>query len=497
MSEENPVRVGILSLIHESNTFASTPTTLDLFQRDQLLIGEEVRREYERGNNQLSGFFEGLAHTDIEAVPIFHASTPPSGTVTRATCDELLRLMFAALDDAGDLDGFLVSPHGANAGEGDDYRDLDGCWLTRLRDRVGPECPIICVIDPHANLSQRMVDACDVTIAYRSNPHLDQKLRGLEAAALMIRTLMGDIRPVQRASFPPLGINIERQGTTVWPCLPMYEIADSQLSQPGVLSNSIVLGFPYADVEEMGSSSIAVTDGDPDLAQQLANEVTAYMIEHRAEFIGEYISVADAVERAVAAPGPVCLLDMGDNVGGGSAADSTHIAHEIHRRGDTTAHVCLYDSQSQKQAREVGVGTQLELSMGGKTDSRHGDPLQAVVTVRSLHDGHFEESEIRHGGYTHFDMGPTTVVTTDSGLTISLTTYRTVPVSLGVVTSIGLNPADFQILIAKGVHAPVAAYEPVCTQLIRVNTGGASAADMRTFEHAHRRRPMYPFEEIS
>ena len=490
------MRVGILSLIHESNTFAVTPTTIDMFQRDELLIGDEVRRVYEGGHNQISGFLEHLAETvGIEAVPVCHASTPPSGSITRETCDELMRLMFEALDNAGELDGYLVSPHGANAGEGDDYRDLDGFWLTHLRERVG-EQPIICVIDPHANLSARMVDACDATIAYRSNPHLDQKQRGVEAARLMARTLNGEIRPVQRAAFPPFGINIERQGTTEWPCLPLYELANDQTSLPGVLSNSVVLGFPYGDVEEMGSAAIAVTDDDAELAQRLADELATYMVVHRSEFIGEYTTIEEAVDQAVSQIGPVCLLDMGDNVGGGSAADSTLIAHEIHRRGSTSAHVCLYDPESQERSREAGIGARLELSMGGKTDDRHGDPLLASVTVRSLHDGQFEESEIRHGGYTHFDMGPTAIVDTDSGLTISLTTLRTVPVSLGIVTSVGLNPADYQILVAKGVHAPVAAYREICSTLIRVNTAGATAADMRTFDYEHRRRPMYPFEEI-
>ena len=304
------------------------------------------------------------------------------------------------------------------------------------------------------------------------------------------------MKPVQRAAFPSFGINIERQGTTVWPCLPLYELANAQLDQAGVLSNSVVLGFPYSDVEEMGSTAIVVTDNDPELAQRLADEMSAYMLEHREEFVGEYITVEDAVEMAVNKTGPICLLDMGDNVGGGSAADSTLIAHEVHRRADTTAFVCLYDQKSQERAREAGIGAKLMLSMGGKTDDRHGDPISAEVTVKSLHEGKFEETEIRHGGYTHFDMGLTTVVTTESGLTISLTSRRVVPVSLGVVTSIGLDPADFQILIAKGVHAPVAAYEPVCTELIRVNTGGATAADMRTFEYQYRRKPMYPFEEI-
>ncbi len=490
------MRIGIISLIHESNTFAVTPTTMDLFRRDNLLFGAAIRDEFEGGLNEISGFFAGLAAANMEAVPIFYASTPPSGTITQETCEELVRLMFEALEEAGELDGFLVAPHGANAGAGDDYRDLDGFWLTKLRDRVGVTIPIICTIDPHANLSARMVEACDATIAYRSNPHLDQKERGLEAAQLMARTVRGEIKPVQRASRPAFGINIERQGTTLWPCLPLYELANKQLVQPRVLSNSIVLGFPYSDVEEMGSASIVVTDGEPELAQQLANQLTDYMLVHREEFIGEYITVEAAVETAVNTEGPVCLLDMGDNVGGGSAADSTHIAHEIHARGNTTGFVCLYDREAQQQARAAGVGASLTLSMGGKTDARHGDPLITEVRVCSLHEGTFEESEVRHGGLTHFDMGPTTVVTTATGLTISLTSLRVVPVSLGVVTSTGLKPSDFQIIVAKGVHAPVAAYEPVCTKLIRVNTNGASAADMRTFDYQYRRQPMYPFEEI-
>ncbi len=490
------MRVGIISLMHESNTFSATPTTIELFRRDGIWVGDQVRQEFEGGLNQMAGFLEGLEKADIEAVPIFHAGTSPSGTITKETCDELIRLMFDALEDAGELDGFLVSPHGANVGEGDEYRDLDGFWLTKLRKRVGPDVPIICVIDPHANLSQRMVEACDATLAYRSNPHLDQKERGLEAVDLMRRTLRGDVRPIQRASFPSFGINIERQGTTQWPCLPLYKLANAQLDRPGVLSNSVVIGFPYSDVEEMGSAAIVVTDDDPDLAQRLTDEMTRYMLEHREEFVGEYISVEDAVEMAVAKVGPICLLDMGDNVGGGSAADSTLIAQEIHRRGDTTGFVCLFDVEAQNAARQAGVGARLALSMGAKTDDRHGEPLMDNVTVKGLYEGKFEESEIRHGGYTHFDMGPTAVVTTETGLTISLTSRRVVPVSLGVVTSIGLEPGDFQILIAKGVHAPVAAYAPVCTELIRVNTGGATAADMRTFEYRYRRKPMFPFEEI-
>ena len=55
--------------------------------------------------------------------------------------------------------------------------------------------------------------ACDALIAYRTNPHLDQKDRGSDAARLMARTLRGEVRPVCAAAFPPLAANIERQAT--------------------------------------------------------------------------------------------------------------------------------------------------------------------------------------------------------------------------------------------------------------------------------------------
>jgi microcystin degradation protein MlrC len=70
------------------------------------------------------------------------------------------------------------------------------------------------------------------------------------------------------------------------------------------------------------------------------------------------------------------------------------------------------------------------------------------------------------------------------------------PLSLQQVLSQEVDPLSFAAVILKGVHAPVAAYAPVCSQLIRINTRGATTADLRSLHFQHRRKALYPFENI-
>ncbi len=492
------MRVGVAGILHESNSFLRKPTTLDDFRQVTLMEGEAMGRKMLDGHHEISGALVGLGEEGIEAVPLMYAWTTPSGLVTDAALTALLEILWSNLEKAGRLDGLIVCPHGAAISE--KHLDMDGYWLGLLRQRVGPTMPIVCTLDAHANVSQAMLDAVNATIVYRSNPHVDQRQRGLEAARLMGRILRKEVRPTQAGVFPGIAINIERQHTPSAPCKPMYDLADAMLKHPGVLSNSIALGFPYSDVPEMGSGFIVVTDNDLPLAQRLAAELADYLISHREEFKGQFTSVDSAVDRALAAKGPVCLLDMGDNVGGGSAGDGTVIAEAMNQRHHAgkkfRAFVAICDPESQASARHAGVGKKLALRIGGKTDDQHGNTLDLTVTVRSLHDGKFTETQVRHGGLRDFDMGPTAIVETDGGLTIQLTSLRTFPTSLLQITSCGLKPEEFQIIVAKGVQAPVAAYAPVCPTLIRVNTPGSTTADMNLLTYQHRRKPLFPFEDV-
>jgi microcystin degradation protein MlrC len=139
---------------------------------------------------------------------------------------------------------------------------------------------------------------------------------------------------------------------------------------------------------------------------------------------------------------------------------------------------------SPSAVQHVSIGQTLELPPLGK------------CRVVSIHDGEFTEANPRHGGRKSYRMGRTAIVQSGHSMTIMLTTLRTPPFSLNQIRSCGLDPASFKILVAKGVHAPVAAYREVCRTFIRVNTPGVTCADMTKQPYHHRRRPLFPFEEI-
>ncbi|MDX1928509.1 MAG: M81 family metallopeptidase [Pirellulaceae bacterium] len=494
------MRIGIIALLHESNTFVRQPTTLTQFHEDLYLEGESIREQLANSHHEIGGFFAGLEQFtgagDVVAVPLLATRATPSGIITAETMDALVARILALVEATPDLDGILVAPHGAAVSQL--AADADGYWLSRLREHVGKDLPIIGTLDAHANLSPVMVQACNALVAYRTNPHLDQRARGIEAASLMVRTVRGEVRPTMAATFPPLVINIERQCTSEPHWQPHYQFADEQLSQPNVLSNSILLGFPYADVAEMGAATIVVTDNDAALAQRLADELADRLWQHRADFVAQLTSIEAALQICEAdSQSRYCLLDMGDNVGGGSAADGTTLAAALLSRRLVKSFVCLYDPESVAACSASGIGIQLSLTVGGKVDDHHGSPLAIVARVVSLHTGCFREDAPRHGGIVEFDQGATAVVETlDRSLTIMLTSRRMVPFSLQQIKSCQLDPLQFRILVAKGVNAPLAAYREVCDKFLRVNTLGSTSADLNQLDFLHRRRPLYPFEAM-
>ena len=480
-----------MAFIHESNTFAAFPTTLRTFRERGITRGDEILERWTGAHHELAGFIEGGTLNDFEIIPLLAAHTTPGGPLTRCAFEAILGEMLELLRGSSGLDGLLLALHGAMVAEG--YPDADGDVVSHLREAFGK--PLVMTLDCHANVSPRMIRGTTATILYRSNPHVDQRERGLEAANIIAGTVRGEIKPVQALETPPFVLNISKQYTSQDPALGLIRDAELVMRRPGVLSASVGLGFAFADVEKMGSSFLVVADGDPDVAREQARWMAVRAWGRRQEFQMALPSPTEAVQRAASSSElPVVLMDVGDNVGGGSPGDSTIILDEILRQGVQGALVILWDPAAAQSCVEAGIGAEVRLEVGGKTDSLHGRPLSVQGVVGAISDGRFTDDRPRHGGQRIYDQGLTVVLETPQGHTIVLTSKRMPPFSLEQILSLGIDPESKRLIVVKGVIAPRAAYEPIAKKIITVDTPGSTSANIHGFEYKRRRRPLYPLE---
>lgn len=493
-NKNNSKRIGLIGIYHESNTFIDQVTTMQNFKEGHLIFGKDILTEYKPSYHEIGGIIEGLNQPEFELVPIMYASATPGGIIDKKTSDKLISLLVEKLETALPLDGLMVVPHGAAVSEIND--DFDGYWLSLVRDFLG-EIPIIGTLDPHANISAKMISAVDAFIAYKTNPHIDQREVGKQAALMMIDTLNNKVKPLQNLLPSKIAISIEQQYTASEPCLSLYQLADKLSQKEDLISMSILLGFPYADVKDMGSAFLVVTNNNQDLSERILEKLEQYLQKNQANFVGEKISIQEALHITDKASKPVLLLDMGDNVGGGSPGDSTFLLHALEAKQNYKSFICIYDPESVKILTKYSPNDIVELTIGAKTDQNHGSPLITNVLLKKIVDGKFQESKPRHGGQTHYNMGPTAIVETFKGTTIMLSSLRIVPFSLEQLLHFNITPSDFDVVVAKGVQAPITAYQSHCPTIIRVNTPGSTTADMLKLIYKKRRKPLFPFEKIT
>jgi microcystin degradation protein MlrC len=496
MKNSSKKRIGIIGIYHESNTFLDKQTVWGDFINGHLLYGRDIIEEYRAAYHEIGGMVEVLsAEEDIELIPLFYAEATPGGIIGEEASNTLLKEVKRSLEDSLPLNGLMVVPHGAAVSQS--FLDFDGHWLGMVRDILGKAVPIIGTIDPHCNLSNAMASTVDALIAYKTNPHIDQRAVGKAAAILMVDTLRGKIKPEMVVFQSKVAISIEMQHTGSDPCKSLFALADTIQDDPGVLSTNVVLGFPYADVPEMGTSFIVVTDKSQPLAADKAAILNEYLLQHHQEFSGKKIGLKELPEQISKAEKPLLILDMGDNVGGGSPGDSTFLLQVLESCPEVRGFMCIYDPGAVAEIKAANIKDYYLLEIGGKTDTLHGDTLSLEVKLEALVDGKFTEKEPRHGGQVNFNMGETAIVTSKSGHTLMLTSLRIVPFSLQQLLHFGIVPSEYDVLVAKGVNAPLAAYQFVCNTILRANTPGVTRADMASLTYKHRRKPLFPLDQIA
>jgi microcystin degradation protein MlrC len=430
------MRVAVGGIDHETSTFTPVPTTLDDFRRRFLLEGAAVVDTFQGTNTEIGGFVAALERQQAEVVPTMFAEAHPGAPVARRVFEELLNALIKKIDDAAPLDGVLLDLHGAMVAEGE--QDPESTILRSVREVVGENVPIIVQLDIHANVSRAMVDEADALIARETYPEIDMAERGEECADLLLRTLRGEVRPTGAVCQMPFiwGTN---QVTAEAPMRDAIDALHALEALPGVLTASICTGYPFADVPDMGSSVIVVTNDDQGRAQALADELGGWLDDRREDWFGPMPATADLIP-TVAGDGrhPVIFADREDNTGAGTPGDSTGMLRAF-LAADLVDACVLYivDPASIRTCEGAGVGATVELAIGGKSDPDQGAPVCARAEVLALSDGGFLYSGPMYHGLSG-SMGPSAHVKV-KGVHILLVTEREQPFDPSFARSLQLD----------------------------------------------------------
>jgi microcystin degradation protein MlrC len=332
------------------------------------------------------------------------------------------------------------------------------------------------VLDLHGNPSPPMVELCDALIAYDTYPHVDMRERGEEAGALLREILTGRRLRTLVGKAPLLSTPLA-QATDQTPMRDLRAQADAAADRDGIVRVALLPGFPYSDVDRAGFSVVVTLEqGAEEAARAVAAELTAAAERRRDEFIVVRDDPETAVARALEArERPVVLVDVADNIGGGSPGDGTVLLAELLRRRASGAIVPIVDAEVARAATRAGPGALLHCEVGGKTDSLHGDPVRVDGRVVRVTDGRYRGGGTWMTGH-EFSMGSTAVIEA-GGVTLVVMERAVPPFHAEQLLSVGIDPREAELIVAKGAVAWRSAYGDIAGTVIEVDSPGICPLD--------------------
>ncbi|MDH5688495.1 MAG: M81 family metallopeptidase [Candidatus Bathyarchaeota archaeon] len=506
------MRIAVGGFGAESNAF-SVESPVSLAKKP--VSARDLVLENEGKKTVIGGFLDVLDEAGADVLPTLRVFWGATGIVARRDYEHFKTEMVETIRKGGKLDGILLDLHGAMSAE--DVPDAEGVLLREIRKAVGDKVPVMAVLDLHGNITDLKLQMADALLGYKTNPHVDLYERARKAAQLLLGVLEREVKPVMRLErLPMLGPNL---GMSTWAYrpedeerLPFSRIMRSVSAledQPGILDISVFIGFPYADISECLTSVLAISDDSPHLAQETADTVAQMVWKCRHEFVSlrPLVPVDEAVERAMNAPSsPVILVDVADNSGGGAPCDNTVILEALIRKGAEDAVVPIRDPEAVALAMASGVGSLLELEVGGKIDRRFYKPVRIKARVKALFDGRYVIRGPYHGGYRtremllpkdawgSADVGKTVLLKAE-GVEIIVSEGR-VGMEQDYYKAAGVDPAQRKIVVVKSAQAHRASFESIAKLIVEVDTPGSVSPSYRGLIFKNVPRPVFPLDSI-
>lgn len=497
-------RVALLGMILESNRFAAPATRADFesltwLEGDALL--SEARAPAPSLAKECAAFVRAMDATGAwEPVPCLLAASHPAGPVERAVFEEAVGRMEALLAAAGPVDAVLICNHGAMVAEHLD--DPDGALAERVRAAVGADVRIVMTLDLHANMSPAMVEATDLIVGYRTNPHVDMVERGEEAAFSLRRMLASGAKPRASLVKPPLSPASVSLLTAAGPYGELIDYGQRRQAEAGgaILNVSIFGNFIFADTPDNTLSVVVTARDDQEAADALAHEIARMAWEMRRRFVKELDSVADAVRAALTQDrAPLIFSDAGDNPGGGGSGRTTELLRALHEAGaEGVLYGSFCDPELAAEAHEAGVGARITArfnrAQGAAAWERWDDPFEAEAEVVALGDGSVVGERGMTAGRT-MHLGPCAGLRL-GGITVVVITDRAQTSDPVFFHMLGLDIAAARMVVVKSRGHFRAGFAPwfPSERVREIDTAGLTSPVLERWPFERLPRPTFPLD---
>ena len=480
------MRLFAATLATETNTFSPLPTSLEAYKEGVFLRPGEHPEDAPRMCT--APLFVARRRAAAEGFTLIEGScfaASPAGTTNRAAYEEMRDEILAQLRAALPVDGILLGLHGAMVAYG--YDDVEGDIIERARAIAGNRCVIGVELDPHCHMTLKRMAASDVIICYKEYPHTDVVERAEEVLDLVLGKLRGKADPVMSLYDCR---QLQMYPTTEPLMRAFVDRIKAMEGKDGILSISIVHGFPYADVPENTSRVLVIADGDKAKADRLASSLGEELIAMRGKTMPQFLTIPEGVAAAIASNvAPVVMADPADNAGGGAPSDNTSILrHLIEGNAEGAAVAPIWDPVAVRLCFDAGEGAILPLRFGGKIGPASGAPIDATVTVGRLARDCWQS------------FGPTKVPVGDcaairiGGVEVVLITNRTQALGLELFTNVGIDPCERRIVVCKSTNHFMAAFGPIAKRVIYVDSDAPLARDYRKLPYTRVQRPIWPLD---
>ena len=493
--------MALLGFSIECNKFAPVATKAHFTARTYLegdAIVAEARAPAPVMLPETPGFVAAMdASGPWTPVGIALAMTEPNGPVEHGFFVELLDTIEHRLRAALPVDAIYICSHGAALTTEED--DPDGELFEKVSEIVGPDVPIAATLDLHANVSERMVRSIDAFIGYRTNPHLDMRERGAEAAAA-IRDMLAGLRPQAAFIRLPIVPPTVTLLTAAGPYAEMIDLGQRRMN-PEIMNVSAMGGFAFADAATCGLSVVVTARHDKRAAETLAREIAALGWANRARFYPHLTSLDEAVAKALAVGRDPSLpalafADVADNPGGGGRGNTVFLLRALYEAGVRDALLgVFYDPPLAAEAHRYGRHYQFDARFNREESTKFSAPWSAPARVVSLTDG---DCIGRRGIYagTRLELGPCAALQV-GGITVVVISHRVQCADPIFFEMMGLDIGRARSVVVKSRGHFRGGFDEFFgpDQIVEVDLPGLTSPVLSRFDWKRLPRPVIPLDD--